>query len=132
MVTRGGGSHSLRGGTLAVVLRPSSVPNVAAPTFGGGYGVLRPVPNFQPFKPHRRPSSEDVVSSRLYASSGHVPGGAEVGSVELIGGGHGAGPDCFFIVLLKVICANCMGLCLVSAFSRTLYVKCTATTIMNG
>jgi hypothetical protein len=25
-----------------------------------------------------------------------------------------------------------MGLCLVSAFSRTLYVKCTATTIMNG
>jgi hypothetical protein len=79
--------------------------------------------NLQAFKPHWRPSSDIVARSRLSAPSGNVSGGGEFGSIELLGGGHGARPDCFSIVLLKVLCANCMGLCLVSAFSRALLCK---------
>lgn len=88
--------------------------------------------NLQAFMPHRRPSGDDVVGSHLSAPSGNVPGGVEVGSVELSSGGHGAGPDCFLDSVLKVLCANSMGLILVSNFSKALCVKCKATALMNG
>jgi hypothetical protein len=42
---------------------------------------------------HRRPSSDEVVGSRLYTPSGNMLDDIEVDSVGLNGGVHGAGPD---------------------------------------
>jgi hypothetical protein len=88
--------------------------------------------NLQAFKPHWRPSSDIVARSRLSAPSGNVSGGGEFGSIELLGGGHGARTDCFLAFLPKVLCAICMDLTLNSSFFKALYVKCNATADMYG
>jgi hypothetical protein len=79
----------------------------------------------------RRLNSIVGVSSRLHAPSGSVPGGMEVGSGDLDGGGSGAGLDRVSFFQYKVLSAKCLGGFVISLFFRTLYVICTATADMS-
>jgi hypothetical protein len=74
----------------------------------------------------RRLNSFVGVSSRFHAPSGSVPGGVEVGSGELYGGGSGAGPDGVFSYQSKVLSAKCTGRFIISPLFRALYVICTS------
>jgi hypothetical protein len=87
--------------------------------------------NLQAMMPQRRPFSFVGVSSRLHAPSGYVPGGIEVGSGELYGGGSGAGLDRVFSSQSKVLSAKCMGRFVFFYFFMTLSIICTSTAF-NG
>ena len=83
--------------------------------------------NLQAVMPLRRPLSEGAASSRLPVPSGVVPGDVEVGCIELWmrRTGEGAGPNCIPQNLLRVLCASCKGLSVISIFLYALSVKCT-------
>jgi hypothetical protein len=107
-----------------VVGRPLPPPSSATVYSGRRLQVYN---NLQAMMPQRRPFSFVGVSSRLHASSGSVPGGMEVGSGKLYGGGSGAGLDRVFTSQSKVLCAKCVGRIVISYFSWTLFVICITT-----
>jgi hypothetical protein len=87
--------------------------------------------NLQAFMLPLQPSRYVVVGSRLSAPSGFVLDNIEVGCAELNRGGEVARPNCFLILLFKVICAICKRLFVVSHSSKVTYVKWNATAEME-
>ena len=83
--------------------------------------------NLQAVMPLRRPLGYDVAGSRLPVPSGVVPGDVEVGCIKLWirRTGEGAGPNCIPQNFLRVLCASCKGLSVISKFLTAFSVKCT-------
>jgi hypothetical protein len=71
------------------------------------------------------------VSSRLYAPSGFVPGGVEIGSGEFVGGGFGAFLDRVFSRRSKGFSAKSLFPFVISFFFTTLCVFVTPPLIMK-
>jgi hypothetical protein len=79
--------------------------------------------NLQAKMPFRRPFSSGVEGSRCPTPSGFVPGGAMLFYVVSSSSGDGgAGPDCFFTIFFRVLCAKSIDLFVISTFLAVLLV----------